>query len=388
MIRKSILKPQLQVFNSELSIKYKNISTKLHTYDTAANLSTTNLSANSTHHLSLTAPTHLSAAASEHKAKTDTTKLEIIDDSLSTNLQSEKKIKREKERRRKKNQHLTVPLLIISTLHPNNPLIAAQNWYALIVTRNCRQWALVVMMIRSTLQQPNSTAVHVLLNTSEDQNKLRNGTINYAWLVEKLFQMKECGTTFLDEEEHTMKYAKYPHDKHELWRIAYVKTESATTSKLLEIKNNLLFLSEPEYVQTFNIFGNIEDDPEEFHEHYQHLAPTREEQKQQLEQLNTQLCQHCLIPCDFQYCNKCDFIYNPPTCMIYMIPEENKPISNWVLESESIFNPDSNSNNNDDDKNNGSSSVQNGNNFNSDSNSNSKPKQYIALPNFTKEQKT
>ncbi|KAG9286835.1 hypothetical protein G9A89_012385 [Geosiphon pyriformis] len=81
--------------------------------------------------------------------------------------------------------------------------------------------------------------------------------------------------------------------------IAYAKAESATTSELLKIKNNPLSLSKPEYVQTFDVFGNIEDNSKEFHKHYQHLASTKKEQEQCLEQLNTRLCQHCLIPCDF-----------------------------------------------------------------------------------------
>ncbi|KAG9293038.1 hypothetical protein G9A89_016400 [Geosiphon pyriformis] len=79
----------------------------------------------------------------------------------------------------------------------------------------------------------------------------------------------------------------------------HAKVEDAMTSKLLKIKNNLLSLSEPEYVQMFNVFGNIEDDPKKFYEHYQQLALTREEQEQHLEEINTQLCNYCLIPCDF-----------------------------------------------------------------------------------------
>ncbi|KAG9303789.1 hypothetical protein G9A89_018686 [Geosiphon pyriformis] len=167
--------------------------------------------------------------------------------------------------------------------------------------------------------------------------------------------------------------------------MAYVKAEGMTTSKLLEIKNNPLSLSEPEYIQTFDIFGNIEDDLKEFHKHYQHLAPTRKEQEQHLEQLNTRLCQHCLILCNFQYCNECDLIYNLPPHMIYTIPEEDKPISNCTSELESIFNPDSNSNN-DDDKNNGSSSVQYGNKDNSDLDSDPNSETFIALSDLTKEQ--
>ncbi|KAG9305085.1 hypothetical protein G9A89_007725 [Geosiphon pyriformis] len=103
--------------------------------------------------------------------------------------------------------------------------------------------------------------------------------------------------------------------------------------------------------------------------------------------LNTQLCDHYLIPYDFQYCDDCDLTYNPPPCIIYTIPEEEKPINNCVLESESSSNSDSNSDN-DNNENNSSSSIQNGydNDSNSDSNSNSNYEQYIALPNLTKKQ--
>ncbi|KAG9293739.1 hypothetical protein G9A89_019076 [Geosiphon pyriformis] len=88
------------------------------------------------------------------------------------------------------------------------------------------------------------------------------------------------------------------------------------------------------------------------------------------------------------YCEECDLIYNPLPCMIYMIPEEEKPISSCASESKLPINQDSNSNNDED--NNGSSSVQNGNNNDSDSNSNTNSelnyKQYIALPDLFKKQ--
>ncbi|KAG9292071.1 hypothetical protein G9A89_017971 [Geosiphon pyriformis] len=106
------------------------------------------------------------------------------------------------------------------------------------------------------------------------------------------------------------------------------------------------------------------------------LAPTKKKQKQCLEEINTQLCNYCLIPCDFQYCNGCNLIYNSPLHMIYTILEEKKPISNCASESESIFNPDLNFDNNDD-ENNGSSFTQNGNENISNSDSDSNPKIYI-----------
>ncbi|KAG9286725.1 hypothetical protein G9A89_012275 [Geosiphon pyriformis] len=104
-----------------------------------------------------------------------------------------------------------------------------------------------------------------------------------------------------------------PHDDNKIWQMALAKIEGATPEEIKTIKDNppepleLDWDAEP----IINLL-----DPEQFHEHYQELAPTRKEQEQWLEQLNARLCQHCLIPCDFQYCNECDLIYNPPPCMI------------------------------------------------------------------------
>ncbi|KAG9303591.1 hypothetical protein G9A89_018487 [Geosiphon pyriformis] len=94
-------------------------------------------------------------------------------------------------------------------------------------------------------------------------------------------------------------------------------------------------------------------------------------------------CQYTILINDW-----CDLIYNPLPCIIYTIPEEEKPISNCISESESPINRDSNSDNDND--NNGSSSIQNSNNndndSNSDPNSNTNYKQYIGLPDLSKEQ--
>ncbi|KAG9306627.1 hypothetical protein G9A89_004824 [Geosiphon pyriformis] len=178
-----------------------------------------------------------------------------------------------------------------------------------------------------------------------------------------------CGETLLDEGI-----------------MAIGKMEGATPEEIREIKNNSPELIELDW-NAEPVINFLE--PEEFHEHYQNLAPTRKEQKQWLAQLNTRLCCHCLILSDFEYCNNCDLIYNPPSCMIYTIPEEKEPISSCTSESELPLDPDSNPDN-DDDENNGSSSIQNGNNndnnINSDSNSNSSYEQYIALPDLTKKQ--
>ncbi|KAG9297191.1 hypothetical protein G9A89_019472 [Geosiphon pyriformis] len=168
-------------------------------------------------------------------------------------------------------------------------------------------------------------------------------------------------------------------------RMAITKIEGASPEEIRTIKNNP---SEPIELDWDEepVINFLE--PEEFYEHYQNLAPTREEQKQWLAQLNTKLCCHCLIPSDFEYCDDCDLIYNPLPCMIYTIPEEEEPISSCASESELLINrnPDSDDN----DENTSSSSIQNGkdnkDDSNSDSNSNSNYKQYIVLPDLTKEQ--
>ncbi|KAG9298006.1 hypothetical protein G9A89_018834 [Geosiphon pyriformis] len=200
-----------------------------------------------------------------------------------------------------------------------------------------------------------------------------SGTTNHVSLVANNYLTKGCETTFLVEEEHVTLYATawhrainqlngYPHNENEIWQMANAKVQEAMPSEILEIKNNspeqvdIIFIPNPD------AFLDIETNSEDFHEHYQNLAPTREEQKQWLAQLNTPLCDHCLIPCDFQYCN-----------------------DSCTLELESIFNPDSNSNN-DDNKNTGFSSVQYSNEDNSNLDSNPNSKTFIVLLDLTKKQ--
>ncbi|KAG9299348.1 hypothetical protein G9A89_013996 [Geosiphon pyriformis] len=179
------------------------------------------------------------------------------------------------------------------------------------------------------------------------------------------------------------------HNDDKIWRMAISKIEGATPEEIREIKNN-----SPEPIKldwdAKPVINFLE--PEEFHEHYQNLAPTREEQKQWLAQLNTRLCCHCLIPSDFEYCNECNLIYNLPPHMIYTIPEKEEPISSCALESELPLDPNSNSDidDNNNDKNTSSSFVQNGNDNKDDPNSNSNSdlnyEQYIALSDLSKKQ--
>ncbi|KAG9285006.1 hypothetical protein G9A89_009816 [Geosiphon pyriformis] len=140
--------------------------------------------------------------------------------------------RKEKERNKKKSQHNLSPLYMSHILHNLRPPTIDLNLNVSLVARNCQRWD------------------------------------NMPCLA--------CRETLLDKG---------------MWNnipgITYTIAEGATASKLQKIKTNLLFLPEPEYVATFDVFGNVEDDSEEFHKHYQQLAPTREEQEEWLAQLNT-----------------------------------------------------------------------------------------------------
>ncbi|KAG9294254.1 hypothetical protein G9A89_021613 [Geosiphon pyriformis] len=61
------------------------------------------------------------------------------------------------------------------------------------------------------------------------------------------------------------------------------------------------------------------DDSNAFQNRYQELAPTCEEQEQRLADLNTKLCDYCLILCHFQYCDECDLMFNPPSRILFPI---------------------------------------------------------------------
>ncbi|KAG9293199.1 hypothetical protein G9A89_010536 [Geosiphon pyriformis] len=121
--------------------------------------------------------------------------------------------------------------------------------------------------------------------------------------------------------------------------MALTKIEGAMPEKIKTIKDNPPELLELDW-NAEPIINLL--DLEQFHEHYQELAPTREEQEQ----------------------------------------------CSCASESESPINHNSNSDN--DDNNNGSSSVQIGNDNENNSDSDSKPdvnyEQYIALPDLSKEQ--
>ncbi|KAG9297054.1 hypothetical protein G9A89_001538 [Geosiphon pyriformis] len=167
---------------------------------------------------------------------------------------------KEKGKRIKKFQHQPLFTMHILT-HYYNQIIIDQSLYALIAARNYNTPCLTCRKTLSNKRMWNDIPGH---------GRMCNKMCQYMILINNWV----CKGTLIDDA----------------WKqvlIASRKTEGATTSELLEIKNNSPSLPEPKYVQTFDIFGNIENNPEEFHKHYQQLAPTREEQKQCLEEINT-----------------------------------------------------------------------------------------------------
>ncbi|KAG9285385.1 hypothetical protein G9A89_010860 [Geosiphon pyriformis] len=246
--------------------------------------------------------------------------------------------------------------------------------------RNCLPWELRLHQTKITGCELITIASLATVNVMTTQKDKASGKMNHVLLVMNNCLTKECGMTFLVKKEHTtlcvstqsLSAIGYPHDEDKIWWIANTKVEGIMSSKILEIKNNPLKPVNIILIPNLDTFLDLKAGPEEFHEHYQNLALTREKQEQCLVQTNTQLCDHCLIPYDFQYCNEYDLIYNPPLYMIYIIPEEKEPISSCASESESNFNPDLNSDNND--------------NKNNNSNSDLNYKQYIMLSDLTKEQ--
>ncbi|KAG9286072.1 hypothetical protein G9A89_022749 [Geosiphon pyriformis] len=79
------------------------------------------------------------------------------------------------------------------------------------------------------------------------------------------------------------------------------------------------------------------DDPDAFQNQYQELASIHEEQEQRLADLNTKLCDHCLIPCHFQYCDKCDLMFNSPPRILFPITELPEPEEEVLITKDMSF---------------------------------------------------
>ncbi|KAG9284415.1 hypothetical protein G9A89_023672 [Geosiphon pyriformis] len=82
----------------------------------------------------------------------------------------------------------------------------------------------------------------------------------------------------------------YPHDEDELYNTAQAKVRGGTAEEIRRWKESAEVANE---VTSYNMFDPVD----EFQDYYQQLCPTRQEQEQYLAQINTYLCENCLIPC-------------------------------------------------------------------------------------------
>ncbi|KAG9304192.1 hypothetical protein G9A89_019754 [Geosiphon pyriformis] len=127
----------------------------------------------------------------------------------------------------------------------------------------------------------------------------------------------------------------YPHNDHKIWRMANTKAEGTTTKEIRKIKDNswMLKYTRPDYPED----DFFTDDPDTFQNQYQELALTCEKQEQRLADLNTKLCNYCLIPCHFQYCDECDLMFNPLPRILFPITELPEPKEEVLITKDMLF---------------------------------------------------
>ncbi|KAG9286084.1 hypothetical protein G9A89_022761 [Geosiphon pyriformis] len=92
----------------------------------------------------------------------------------------------------------------------------------------------------------------------------------------------------------------YPHDAEIIFDLAITLINGAIQEDVCQIKK-------AEYIEyTMELAGfNYEDEVETYHQIASHTYSTKEAQIQQLEQMNIQLCEECIMPCDDQWCLEC-----------------------------------------------------------------------------------
>ncbi|KAG9292794.1 hypothetical protein G9A89_006355 [Geosiphon pyriformis] len=113
------------------------------------------------------------------------------------------------------------------------------------------------------------------------------------------------------------------------------KAEGAMPKKIREIKDNPWM---PEYTgPNYPEDDFFTDNPDVFQNQYQELAPTHKEQEQRLADLNTKLCDHCLIFCHFQYCDECDLMFNPSPRILFPITELPEPKKEVLITEDMLF---------------------------------------------------
>ncbi|KAG9293428.1 hypothetical protein G9A89_009152 [Geosiphon pyriformis] len=103
----------------------------------------------------------------------------------------------------------------------------------------------------------------------------------------------------------------YPHNAKMIFDLAMALINGATQEDVCQMK-------EAEYIEyTIELARfDYEDEVETYHQIASHTYLTKEAQIQRLEQINIQLCEECVIPCDDQWCLECYALSIP-------LPDEN-----------------------------------------------------------------
>ncbi|KAG9301832.1 hypothetical protein G9A89_004511 [Geosiphon pyriformis] len=236
MIGKSIQKSQLQISDPKSTAKSRSISTYLPATDAAANLSTTNISDSNLSAAATKVPL-FSRAAFEEKpitvmytnAKVDGQFIKLILDSGSAGSIITQQLMDQLDHQ----VDCTVSAHIITANGTTKTPIVS------IVTRNCRQWVLVVMTMKNTLWQPNSTTTHVLLNTLEDQNEGEtcDKLCQYMILISNWVKKETSIDTTWRQAVKRLDQCLHNDDK--IWQMILAKIKGASPEEIKTIKDNL-----------------------------------------------------------------------------------------------------------------------------------------------------
>ncbi|KAG9287262.1 hypothetical protein G9A89_008892 [Geosiphon pyriformis] len=120
-------------------------------------------------------------------------------------------------------------------------------------------------------------------------------TCQYALSISKKVRR---GTSFDAAYNSTFnKFYHYPYNAEMIFDLAMTLINEATQEDVCQMK-------EAKYIEyTIKLAGfDYEDEVETYHQIASHTYPTQEAQIQQLEQMNIQLCEECIMPCDDKWC--------------------------------------------------------------------------------------
>ncbi|KAG9292933.1 hypothetical protein G9A89_016295 [Geosiphon pyriformis] len=100
--------------------------------------------------------------------------------------------------------------------------------------------------------------------------------------------------------QHTTKLYHYPYDAEMIFDLAITLIHKATQKDICQMK-------EAKYIEyTIELAGfDYEDKVETYHQIASHTYPTKEAQIKQLEQMNIQLCEECVMLYNNQWCLEC-----------------------------------------------------------------------------------